>query len=424
MNPVLERSFVNMNLNEQRKTISAICAESPMFDFSAVRLNERQLVDKSGHHVIDFASQDYLGLTFNDDVVNASISGTRDFGTVVAWCRLVGTVEVFNQVEQEIAELVGTEACSIFASTTLLNHGVIPALMGKDGVLFLEKSAHMTMYEGAKIARDSGSKLCNFNLNDLEQLEDLLIENQHISKKLICVDGVNSMTGDYTDLPRLDKLAKKYNALLYVDDAHGFGVVGEKPDVEYPYGKRGNGIVNYFGLDYENIVYIGCFSKAYGSFGSFICCSHNLRRYLISQATPHDLGGAGPASAMCAVLEGLKINASQGEFLRSKMSELTRMAIKGLTEIGFDTFNETGFPIISVKVGSGKDMIKASRVLYENHILLTLAPYPMVKKGSEAFRITITATNTSHDIAQLIKAFKELKNIGYSSSLLQRNNIQ
>ena len=411
MDQYLEKVFISENQNAQRRMIAKICESSPMFDCAARQVCNRQLVVGNGHVLYDFATQDYLGLGFRPELINAVIEGTREFGVVVPWCRLVGTVELFNQVEVKVSQLVGSEACSIFASTTLLNHGVIPALLGKNGVLFLDKSGHMTMYEAAKIARDSGSTLASFPSNDLSELERLLIQYQDIEKKLICVDGVNSMTGDYTDLPGLDALAKKYNTLLYVDDAHGFGVVGENPDNNAPYGYKGNGLVNYFGLDYSNILYIGCFSKAYGSFGSFIACSQRMRTFLISQATPHDLGGAGPASAMSAVIAGLKINEHEGEKIREKIWHLTQKTLAGLRKLGFEINNTTGFPIISVKIKDGSHIIEISRILYKNNVFLTLSPYPMVKKGDEALRVTLTAINTEAEVEQLISAFSLIKSI-------------
>jgi 8-amino-7-oxononanoate synthase len=406
----VEDAFITNNFSERRRAMAEIFQQSPMFDVELKRVHKRQLEDKNGHRLFDFATQDYLGFDFEPDVVNAAVEGTKQFGTVIAWCRMVATMDVFNEAERQIAELVGTEACSIFASTTLLNHGVIPALLGNDGILFLDKSAHATMYEGAKIARDSGAKLASFPSDDLVKLRSLLEQNKDNPKKLIAVDGVNSMTGGYTDLPGLDALAKEFGALLFVDDAHGFGVVGEHPDAQlYPYGRKGNGLVKYFGLDYDNIVYVGCFSKAYGSFGSFIACSKRMRSFLLSQATPHDLGGAGPASAMSALLAGLKINALDGDNRRNRTWKLTQKALDGIGALGFSTHNATGFPIVSVRLAAGHLMVEVSKILYEHNILATLAPYPSVKKGDEAIRLTFTASNTDEEVDALIQAFMRVK---------------
>lgn len=404
-----EDAFISNNLSERRRLIAEIFENSPMFDVELKRVFKRELEDANGHRLIDFSTQDYLGFDFEPEVIESAIQGTKEFGTVVAWCRMVATVDLFNEAERKIAELVGSESCSIFASTTLLNHGVIPALLGNDGILFLDKSAHATMYEGAKIARDSGAKLVSYPSDDVNKLRELLEQNKGIAKKLIAVDGVNSMTGGYTDLPSLDKLAKEYNALLFVDDAHGFGVVGENPSPEFPYGRKGNGLPRYFGLDYNNILYIGCFSKAYGSFGSFICCSKRMRSFLLHQATPHDLGGAGPASAMSAVLAGIKINAIDGDNRRNRTWKLVQRALEGIAALGYETHNKTGFPIVSVRLKAAHLMVEASKLLYQHHILATLAPYPSVKKGDEAIRCTITTTNTDEQIEELINAFAKLK---------------
>jgi 8-amino-7-oxononanoate synthase len=386
-------------IGEKRKIIDDFCKASPMFGVVAKKVKDRYLEDLNGHYLYDFGTQDYLGIGFDPRQVDAAVEATR----------LVATVDLFTIAEDAIAKLVGTEASSIFASTTLLNHGVIPALMGNDGVMFLDKSAHATMYEGAKIARDSGAKLVSFPQNDIEALEKLLIEYQDTKKKLIITDGVYSMTGEYADLPALDKLAKKYNALLFVDDAHGFGVVGEKPDADHPYGYKGNGLVNFYNLNYDNILYVGCFSKAYGTFGSFVACSNKMKDFLLSQATPHDLGGVGPASAMAALLAGLEINKEEGEEKRNKISKLTKRAIAGLTDLGYTVENNTGFPIIYVKMDKPEHMIEMSKILYENHILLTLSPYPMVKKGEEGLRVTLTCTNTDEEVDRLLLAFKIAK---------------
>ncbi|MCC6746179.1 MAG: aminotransferase class I/II-fold pyridoxal phosphate-dependent enzyme [Deltaproteobacteria bacterium] len=404
-----EDLFIGGALDERRRRIAEICSSSPMFNVVTRRVDRRHLEDASGHWLGDFATQDYLGIDFDPEVLEAAVEATRKYGSVVAWCRLVATVDLFTQAEAEIAKLVGTEAANIFASTTLLNHGVIPALAGKDSVIFLDKAGHATMYEGAKLARDSGSKLVSFPSEDHLALERLLEEHRATPKKLILTDGVYSMTGDYANLPRLAELARRHQALLFVDDAHGFGVVGERPDASHPYGRRGNGLVRYFDLHDPNILYVGCFSKAYGTYGSFIACSTAMRSFLLSQATPHDLGGHGPASAMAALLAGLRINAERGDAIRERLHALTVQALTGLRDLGLEVENSTDFPIISVWLGNSEHMIEASKILYRNHVLLTLAPYPMVRRGDEAFRLTVTPTNTEEQLQALFTGFREVR---------------
>ncbi len=402
-------NFSTNNLSDTRKLITDFYEQSPMFGVVATKVDKRRLELANGHWLGDFATQDYLSLDFEPEVINAAVEATKKYGTVVAWCRLVATVDLFTKVEKSVANLVGAEAAQMFASTTILNHGVIPALLGKDGVMFLDKSGHATLYEGGKIARDSGATLVSFKQDDFETLEKLLIEHRDNPKKLIVTDGVYSMTGEYANLPELDRLAKKYNALLYVDDAHGFGVVGEKPSPEQPYGHKGNGLVKYFDLSYENILYVACFSKAYGSYGAFVAGKKSILDFLFSQATPHDLGGHGSASAMAAVLKGLEINEQRGDEIRSKLYELTRQTKRGLFDLGFTMQGITDFPIISVWLGDSENIIAISQILFDNHVLLTLAPYPMVQRGEESLRVTVTPSNTQDEVKALHHAFSEVK---------------
>lgn len=380
------------------------CAHNPMYGMIVQKVHQREITDIHNHYCYDFSTQDYLGFSFEKSQIEAANKSNDQYGTVIAWCRLIATVDVLRKAEQELAKLLGTQDVSIFASTTLVNHGMIPALMGGEGTMFLDKSGHATMYEGCKIARDSGAKLVSFPTNDIQTLDRLLGDCQD-KKKLILVDGVYSMNGNYANLPELDKLAKKHNALLYVDDAHGFGVVGENPSTEHPYGHTGNGLVKYYGLDYDNILYIGCFSKAYGTFGAFVTCTHELHTFILSQATPHDLGGAGPASAVSALLEGLHLNAETGDTKRTQMVEMTRHTAKALKDMGYTLDKETDFPIIYVLFTETEELIAISKHLYEHHILATPSPYPMVTKDTQGIRLTITSTNTWEQIEQLIKAF-------------------
>lgn len=409
MTSPVERYFIENNLTENRKLIAEIFAESPMFGASLKKMDDRHIVDNNGHWLYDFAANDYLGLAMDPAVIDASCQGLKDFGTLQPWCRLVTIVDVVNEVEEKLAALLGTEAVNIFASTTLLSHGSIPALLGKDGIMFLDKSAHATMYEGGKIARDSGSKLVSFRSGDLETLESQLKEYRHIKKKLIAVDGVYSMTGNFADLPKLQALAKQYDAMLYIDDAHGFGIIGEKPSAEAPFGRRGNGLINYFGLDYENVLYVSSLAKTFGATAAFIACSKAMREFLLSQSTPHDLGHSARVDAMYAALAALEINEQRGDALRSELYGKTSRVIDSLRDMGFDVGSETRFPIINVWMGNSDLMIEASKVLYEHHILLTLAPYPMVTRGNESFRITVTVNNTEAEIDQLLVAFGHLK---------------
>lgn len=406
-NNIFDR-VIAANLKSQRADINEVLLSSPMFDADALEINNR-MIRFGDHWVADFASCNYLGFDLNKDIIQSVTPALEKWGVHPSWCRLVASPSLYSEAERKLSQLIGSEDVLMLPTVTLISMGVIPALMGKDGVMFIDKSAHMTMYEAAKMARDSGSILKNFSHRDYETLEKGLIEHKDNPKKLILLDGAYSMTGNYVNAPELVKLAKKYNAILYIDDAHGFGVVGENPDDNLPYGYKGNGVVRHFDLDYENILYVGGLSKAYSSLAAFIACSKKMKAFLKAYATPYDLSGPCPTASLQSVLTGLEVNSNQGDEIRKRLYGLTKQAVDGLRGLGFFIDNETYFPIVSVWIGNTEHLTAASKILWDNGILITLAPYPMVRHGQETLRITITAANTEHEVGSLVKAFSQVK---------------
>lgn len=406
----IEDQIISLNMQENRRgLIREMFKNVKQYNVTAKEIRGRKIRVSQDHWLIDFASCNYLGLDL-DPQMDYTVSKEIDkWGVHPSWCRLVASPDIYNQLEKKIADLIGTEACVIFPTVTLISIGIIPALVGKTGLLILDKSAHETMYEAAKIARDSGAVLESFKQDDFKSLEDILSKHKDNPRKVIMIDGVYSMSADYANLPKIVDLAKKYEALVYIDDAHGFGVVGENPSKEFPLGKKGNGIVKYFNMNYENIMYVGGCSKAYSSLAAFIGCSKKMESFVHAFATPYDLSGPCPTASLATLLQGLDINEKRGDEYRTKLWNLTQLAIKGLKDTGYTILNKTGFPIISVHIGNTEALIKTANMLFDEGILVTVAPYPMMKKGEEVHRITITASNTEEEIEHLIKAFQKIK---------------
>lgn len=405
-----EQSLIKINMHENRRgLIRQMFSKIKQYNVTVQKVKGRKIKVSDGHWVIDFASCNYLGLDLDPNMDYMVTKEIKKWGVHPSWCRLVASPDIYNQLEDKIAHLVGAPSCIIFPTVTLISIGVIPALVGKNGLLILDKSAHETMYEAAKIARDNGSLLESYEQDNFIKLEQILCKHKNNRRKVIMVDGVYSMTGDFVNLPKIIKLAKLYNALIYIDDAHGFGVVGENPTKKFPLGKKGNGIVKYFGMGYENIIYVGGCSKAYSSLAAFVCCSTEMSTFIKAFATPYDLSGPCPTASLATLLQGLKINKKRGNLYRDRLYKLTRQALMGLRELGYTVINKTGFPILSVHIGNTQKLIKTANILFDEGILVTVAPYPMMKRGEEVHRITITAANTQKEIIQLIKAFKKIK---------------
>lgn len=402
--------IINANLEENRRSlIRQMFSQMKQYNVTAQEIKGRKIKVADDHWVIDFASCNYLGLDLDPEMDVDVHDSIQRWGVHPSWCRLVASPQIYNDIEARLAQLIGTETTLILPTVTLISIGVIPALVGKTGVMFLDKSAHETMYEAAKIARDSGAILESFAQDDLATLESLLQKHQANERKIILIDGVYSMTGDYVQLPRLVELAKKYDALIYLDDAHGFGVVGENPGATAPLGHKGNGIVKYFGLDYDNILYVGGCSKAYSSLAAFIGCTHEMKTFLQAFATPYDLSGPCPTASLATLYKGLEISVGRGDQIRNQLWQVTNQTVRGLTELGFTVLNKTGFPIVSVHVGNTPDLVTTANMLFDEGILVTVAPYPMVKEGEECHRITLTSANTQEEVDRLLAAFKKVK---------------
>lgn len=404
-------SIMQANLKGQRATLREVLARSPMFDAVALEIKGRMIRVGPSHWVADFASCNYLGYDLDEEIMAAIEPALKKWGVHPSWCRLVASPSLYEECEAALGELIGAPAVLILPTVTLIHIGVMPALMGKDGVMFLDKFAHMTMYEAAKMARDSGSKLLSFASGRLDILEEQLALNKDNPKKLILIDGVYSMTGKYPDLPRLSALAKRYGALVYIDDAHGFGVVGERPDDSMPYGHRGNGIVRHFGMTYEadNLLYVGGLSKAYSSLAAFVAASKELKTFFKAYATPYDLSGPCPTASLASLLAGIHVDAKRGDACRKRLYHLSKRSIDGLRQLGFAVDNDTYFPILSIWIGDTERLIHTAKILWDSGILITLGPYPMVPKGEEVLRITVTAANTDEQVDTLIKAFSKVR---------------
>jgi 8-amino-7-oxononanoate synthase len=286
---------------------------------------------------------------------------------------------------------------------------VIP-LLAASGTVFVDRRAHKTIYEGAELATLRGATLKRFEHGDLDELERLL-RSDTSTARLICIDGVNSMTGNVADLPGYAALARQYDAILYVDDAHGFGVIGERSDREStPYGLRGNSIVRHFGESYENVVFVAGFSKAYSSLAAFIACPPEMKRLLKTAAPPYLYSGPSPIASLATTLTGLEVNDRRGDTLRTDLWAKTQRVLEALDKLGVLTPNMHGLPIVEVPLAQPEQIGDVGTFLFRNGIYVTLAAYPLVPRSEVGFRIQLTTANSEAEIDELIDVLGRLAN--------------
>lgn len=359
------------------------------------------------HWLFDFASCNYLGFDLDPEIMDAIPEYVAKWGTHPSWSRLLGSPVIYEEIEAKLTGLLGAEDTLLLPTITHIHMSVIPVLAGS-GVIFLDGRAHKTIYDGAMVARGHGATVQRFRHNDFEHLEQLL-QASNVTPRLIAMDGVNSMTGNAPDVHAFARLARDYDALLYIDDAHGFGVIGERsPDELCEWGTKGNGLIRHQGATYENTIFVAGFSKAYSSLLSFLALPTRLKDVLKVAAPPYLYSGPSPTASLATALVGLHVNETRGDRHRFEMYRKTKRVMDRLHELEIYTPNRSGFPLIEVPLANHQDIDEVGRYLFDRGIYVTMAAYPLVPKDEVGFRIQVTAANGDDEIDRLCEALGEL----------------
>src|ERR1043165_5715038 len=284
------------------------------------------------HWLADFASCNYLGFDLDREIIQAVPAYLDAWGTHPSWSRLLGSPVLYEEIEERLTALLGAEDTLLLPTITHIHMSVIP-LLAASGTIFMDARAHKTIYDGCQVARARGAAVKRFRFEDHEHLDELLAAERDPTR-LVVMDGVNSMTGNAPDIAAFARVAREHGALLYVDDAHGFGVIGEPPTLEMPYGHRGNSVIRHAGETYENIVLVGGFSKAYSSLLAFIACPTDVKDLLKVAAPPYLPPGPSPVPPLAAVLAGFDVNERRGDAPRARLHGLTARILDCLDRLG------------------------------------------------------------------------------------------
>jgi 8-amino-7-oxononanoate synthase len=387
--------------------LARLTASHPMMDavIDEVRGREIRIGD---HWLVDFASCNYLGFDLDPEIREAIGPAVEKWGTHPSWSRLLGSPALYPQIEERLADLLGAPDALVLPTVTLIHMAVVPVLAASGTVLY-EHNAHRTIYDACQYARGLGATAHRFRAGDLSDLEGRLRAAPPSEPRLVCVDGVNSMTGNPPDLGAYARLCREYGALLYVDDAHGFGLLGERrPDETSPYGARGNAVVRWFGESYENVVLVGGFSKAYSSLLAFIAVPTEVKAHLKVAAPPYLYSGPSPTASLATVLAGFDVNEARGDLLRGRLYALTARVLDRLRALGVATPNTSGTPIIELPLAAGRDLSTVASELWRRGIYVTLAAYPLVSRADVGMRVQLTAAHTDADVDRLLAALEVL----------------
>lgn len=340
----------------------------------------------NGKKLLNLSSNNYLGLANDSRLKQAGTEALQKYGTSSSASRLIsGNIEIHEALENALAEYFQSEACLLYNSGYQANLGIIPTLMSKDDEIICDRLCHASIIDGILL---SGARFRRFHHFDYDRLENILKKLPHQAKKLIITEGIFSMNGDIADIQTLLELTVKYNCLLYIDEAHSFGVLGEK----------GKGVFERFNAtsDNKNIIRLGTLGKAFASFGAFILGSKNLRELLINKSRSFLYSTALPPSVSAVSLAALKIIESEPD-RRKKLWDSTFYLIQKLNDSGFDTLR-TQSPIIPILLKDNKTTMEFSNRLFEENIFIPGIRPPTVPVGQSRLRISLTSNISKDDI--------------------------
>jgi len=353
----------------------------------------RIIVD--GKDVLNFCSNNYLGLANHPKLVEAAKEATKKYGVGPAAVRsIAGTTDLHVQLEQRLAKFKGAQDVITFQSGFTANLGTISALVGKEDVIFSDRLNHASIIDGCRL---SGAKIAAYEHNDPGSLDDAIKEHASSHRRaLIITDGVFSMDGDIAPLPDLVEVAKKYDILFMVDDAHGEGVLG----------KGGRGIVDHFGLHGKVDIEVGTMSKAFGVVGGMVAGDKVIVEWLRQRGRPFLFSSAVTAPDAAACLAAVDLLEESTELV-DKLWDNAKYFKGEMKKLGFDTgVSET--PISPVMLGEAPLAQQFSRELFEEGVFAMSIGFPTVAKGKARIRVMISASHDTDDLGQGLEAFAKV----------------
>lgn len=348
-----------------------------------------------GRRVLNFCSNNYLGLANHPALVAAAKKALDEMGAGPAAVRsIAGTTHLHVELERRLARFKGVEAAITFQSGFTANLATIPALVGKEDVIFSDRLNHASIIDGCRL---SGAKIIAYEHCDVNALEAAVKENlPHYRRGLIVTDGVFSMDGDIAPLPEIYEIAQRYGLLLMVDDAHGEGVLG----------RGGRGIVDHFGLHGKVDIEVGTLSKAFGVVGGVVAGSATIVEWLRQRGRPFLFSSAVTAADVAACLAAIDLLESSTELV-DRLWENARYFKEEMKRLGFDTGVSTT-PITPIMLGEAPLAQEFSRELFEEGVFAMAIGYPTVPKGKARIRVMISAAHSRDDLDRGLEAFAKV----------------
>nr|WP_311175719.1 aminotransferase class I/II-fold pyridoxal phosphate-dependent enzyme [uncultured Porphyromonas sp.] len=356
--------------------------------FRKIESDQDTVVTIDGRKVLMFGSNSYLGLTNHPEVKAAAIAAVEKYGTGCAGSRFLnGTLDTHIALEKALAEFAGKEDAIIFSTGFQVNLGTISCLLGREDYIIWDALNHASIIEGIRL---SPAKSLRYKHNDMAALERRLQQCDPERIKLIVVDGVFSMEGDLCKLPEIVQLAEKYGASVMVDEAHGFGVLGD----------HGRGVCNHFGLtDYVDLI-MGTFSKSFASIGGFIAGSKTTINFIRHQARSYIFSASCTPAATAAAHKSLEIMLREPERVLA-LQEKTKYCLDRFRKLGFEIGN-TATPIVPLFIRDNEKTFRVTAMLFEEGVFVNPVVAPAVAPEDTLIRFSLMATHTYEQLDEAI----------------------
>lgn len=347
-----------------------------------------------GRDVITVSSNNYLDLTNDPRVIEASKNALDRFGTGCTGSRFVnGTLNLHKKLERDLSHFLKREDTIVMSTGYQANQGTISCLLGRKDIAFSDRENHASIYEGCAVAP---GKTIRYRHNDMDHLEYCLKKYSSVEGKLIITDSVFSMSGDIANLPGIVKLARDYKANVLVDEAHGMGVIG----------KTGQGVTSYYNLEKEIDIYVGTFSKSMGSIGGFVSAHPKITEYIRHKASAFIFTAALPPASVAGVNTALDIMIQEPQRIR-QLRDNTAYMKKGLFGMGFQ-INNNPVPIIPIKIGDEALTLYFNQLLFDQRVFAGVAVSPVVPAFHAMIRTSFTSAHTQEDMDHILHTFKTI----------------
>lgn len=362
--------------------------------FRAISSEQDSEVIINGKKVLMFGSNCYSGLVNDPRIKEAAIEATKKYGTGCAGSPFLnGTLDLHKKLERRLAEYIGKEDVMVYSTGFEVNLGVVSTLTGREDYILWDEQDHASIIEGRRL---SFSQSLKYKHNDMESLEKQLQKCDPDKVKLIVTDGVFSMEGDVANLPKIVELAKKYNASVMVDEAHGIGV----------FGKGGRGTADHFGVTKDVDLIMGTFSKSLASLGGFIATDKEITNYLRHHSRSYIFTASITPASTAAALAAIDILEKEPE-RQEHLWEMTNFALKGLKDMGVEIGN-TSTPIIPIFIRDDYKTFTVTRDLLEEGIFVNPVVSPAVAPHDTLIRFSLMSTHTKEQVEYALEKIKKV----------------